>query len=185
MGGEPLGAAPTDEPIGNPRGTLRGNIEGNGTKGPLRLLPGAGMLGPAEVPVVGEGAGAGAGGGGGGSSDAVVSGWPPISGGGFSTSFATVFRVTIGITGADASLAPEPTEMTMPDPAVEPADPPGPRLGKPVMLPGIELEMPPPPMMKNGRLYGVPLTPEAAPGPGPLPSPEGVLMAPGKGVNST
>lgn len=65
-------------PTGNPSGELVGNIEGNRTNGPARLLPGAGIIGPADVPVVGKGvavdAGAAAAGCAGGSRDEVESG---------------------------------------------------------------------------------------------------------------
>jgi hypothetical protein len=184
MGVEALAMAPSCVPIGNPSGDVVGNIEGNRAKGPLRLLPGCGIVGPPAAELVGGGAGAGAGGaGGGGSTNEVGSGWPPIRGGGLRTSLATVLRVTNGMIGAFASSAPEPTLMVMLSP-VEPAGPPAPRVGTPVMLPGKTLEMPPKPSMKNGVLIGVPLTLEAVLGPGPSAEPEGETKAPGNGISN-
>ncbi len=97
---------------------------------------------------------------------------------------ATVLRVTGGMTGAVASLAPEPTLMAALAAAAEPAGPPTPRLGTPVMLPGSALEIPPLPRMKYGMLIGVPLTLGAEAGPGPIAEPEGETNAPGKGTSN-
>ncbi len=67
---------------------------------------------------------------------------------------------------------------------VEPAGPPIPRLGTPVMFPGSALEIPPPPRMKNGVLIGVPLTVGDEAGPGQNAEPEGETKAPGKGISN-
>ncbi len=112
----PEEAAPASERPAWPPAAIRrgipwekppGNIEGNFKNGPLRLLPGGGIAGPPAAPGVGgDGAGAA---GAGGSSDEVLGGWPPIRGGGFKRSLATVLRLTIGMLGPFASSAPEPT----------------------------------------------------------------------------
>lgn len=93
-----------------------------------------------------------------------------------------MFRVTNGIKGLAASLAPEPTLIVRP--AAAAAGVPAPRLGTPVMLPGSTLEIPPLPSMKNGVLIGVPLTPAAQIGVEPTDEPVGMTKAPGKGISN-
>jgi hypothetical protein len=91
-----------------------------------------------------------------------------------SRSLAIVFRVTIGIFMAAASLAPEPTLMGSAGPPAERGDVAEPRLGTPVKLPGWTLEMPPEPKTKKDVLTGLPLTLLAVAGPTLPPNEKGM-----------
>jgi hypothetical protein len=77
-------------------------------------------------------------------------------------SLAIVLRVTRGMLAAVASLAPEPTLIGTPAPALDPAVPVAARLGTPVMLPGWILDIPPEPVMNND--VGIAVPPGEPPG---------------------
>jgi len=95
--------------------------------------------------------------------------WIPMTGGGLSAPLVIVARLTTGMLGPVASLAPEPTRIVGLPPPVEPVTEETPGLGKPVMLPGWTLEIPLAPVMKKDVDTRVPLTPGAVLGP-PLPN---------------
>ena len=69
-----------------------------------------------------------------------------------------VLRVTSGIIGAPASLAPEPTVIVAPAP---PFDPDGAVAGRPAMLPGCTLDIPPEPAMTNDQTEALSSTAQA------------------------
>ena len=64
-------------------------------------------------------------------------------------SFAIVLRVTKGMLGAVASLAPDPTLTVGPAIPLESDVPVASRLGTPVRLPGCMLDIPPEPIIEN------------------------------------
>jgi hypothetical protein len=86
-------------------------------------------------------------------------------------SLAMVLRVTGGMIGALASLAPEPTAIVTAAPPFDPVGAVVARPGTPVLLPGCMPELPPEPVMTDGVRMAVPSDP-----------PMGSVMMTGKGL---